>query len=135
MDTLSRSAGGQGLTRPVSEPPDGSRSRRRLPLLIGGVVLALVKVDGLAVALDHRSTLFAFLALALVGAVLRPRPVVIAATVAPLLALVLDPHSLLAGVAIGFGAFVLLMVLFVGIATALHARQARAWKPGRVGRH
>jgi hypothetical protein len=103
-------------------------------LVIAGLALALVKADGLAVALGHRSTLFVFLGLALVGALLRPRPVIVAVTVAPLLALVLEPHSLLAGVALGVGAFVLLMVLFVGIATVLHARQAQSWKPGRARR-
>lgn len=134
MDTLSRSAGGQDLSHPANEPVDRSASRRRLPWFIGAVVLLLANSESIGWAIDHRSTLIVALALALVGAVVRPRPVVIAATAAPLLALALDPHSLLAGVAVGVGAFVLLMALFVGIATVLHARQARSWKPGRVRR-
>jgi hypothetical protein len=135
MDTPSRSAGGQDLPHPANEPRDRSPSRRRLPWFIGAVVLLLAKSESIGWAIHHRSTLIVVLALALVGAVVRPRPVVIAATVAPLLALALDPHSLLAGVAVGVGGFVLLMVLFVGIATVLHARQARSWEPGRVRRN
>jgi hypothetical protein len=135
MDALSRSAGGQDVSHPASEPLEQPRSRRRWPWFIGGAVLLAGKSEGIALAIDHRSTLIVFLALVLAGAVLRPKPVVIAAAVAPLLALGLDPHSLLAGAAVGVSAFVLLMVLFVGIATVLHARQAGSWKPGRVPRN
>jgi hypothetical protein len=35
------------------------------------------------------------------------------------------PHPVLAGVGIGFGAVALLVALFFGIATILHARQRR----------
>jgi hypothetical protein len=106
MDTLSRSAGGRDLSHPASEPLERPRSRRRWPWFIGGAVLLAGKSEGIALAIDHRSTLIAFLALVLVGAALRPKPVLIAATVAPLLALALDPHSLLAGVAAGMSALV-----------------------------
>jgi hypothetical protein len=134
METLSKSTGGQDLSHPASKPLDQPRSRRRWPWFIVGAVLLVAKSEGIAEASHHRSTLIVILALALVGAVLRPRPAVIAVTVAPLLALVLDPHPLLAGLAVGVGVFILLMVIFVGIATVMHARQARSWKPGRVRR-
>jgi hypothetical protein len=39
---------------------------------------------------------------------------------------VIAPHPLLAGVGLGVGVFVLLMVAFLAIATVLHARQRRS---------
>ncbi len=61
--------------------------------------------------------------LGLAFSVLRPRPVGIAMTAAPLLAFTLAPRSTALGIALGLGAFMLLLALFIAIGTVLHARQ------------
>jgi hypothetical protein len=93
------------------------------PWLIVGVVLALVKADGLAAVLHHRAEVVAILGLGLALSVLRRRPVGIAVTTAPLLAFILAPRSTALGIALGLGVFVLLLALFTAIGTVLHARQ------------
>jgi hypothetical protein len=125
--------GQETLAHPAGEKPERTRRERaRWPWFIGGALLALGKAQGFAAVFDHRSGLIVVLALMLVGSVLRPRPALVAATVAALLALALDLHPLVAGVALGLGAFLLLMVLFVGIATVLHARQGATSSRGRT---
>lgn len=54
---------------------------------------------------------------------LRPKPLLIAALVAALLATTLAPHTAVLGVALGFGAFAVLVALFFTISTLLHARR------------
>ena len=82
-----------------------------------------VKVDAYASLVHHRGGMLAVLAIGLLGVVLRPKPVGIAAFAAAILALALAPHPFVLGVALGVGAFVVLMTLFFAISTALHARQ------------
>lgn len=98
----------------------------RWPWLIVGLVLAVFKARGLAELGDHPVALIPVLAALLVVSVLRPRPVLIAVSAAALAALVVAPHPLLAGIGVGVGLFVLLMVAFMAIATILHARQRRS---------
>jgi hypothetical protein len=99
-----------------------------------GVGLAVVKADGLAAVLHHRVEVIALLGLGLVLSVLRPRPVGIALTAGPLLAFTFGPRSTVLDIAVGFGAFVLLLALFIAIGTVLAARQdpdgAGAWGCG-----
>jgi uncharacterized membrane protein (DUF485 family) len=91
--------------------------------LIVGVGLALFKADGFAAVLPHRAAVIAILGLGLVFSVLRGRPAVIAMTAGPLLAFTLAPRSTALGIAVGIGAFGLLLTLFMAIATVLQARQ------------
>jgi uncharacterized membrane protein (DUF485 family) len=85
-----------------------------------------VKVEAYASLLHHRGSLIGVLAVGLVLSVLRPKPLAIAAFAAGILAFALAPHPVLLGVALGFGAFALLIALFFTISTVLHARQSRA---------
>ena len=104
-----------------------SRGRsRRWPAVIGGLVLAALKSEGLARIALHRAGLIAVVAIFLAGAVLRVRPVGTAVAGALLLALVLGAHSLGLGLGLGFGGFALLMALFFAISTVLLARQRRS---------
>lgn len=106
-----------------------ARGRRtRWPWLIVVVVVGALKVEAYASLLEHRAALIAALAAALVASVIRqrPKPLLIAALGAALFASALAPHPVLAGVALGVGAFVLLVVLFFAISTVLHARQRHA---------
>ncbi len=88
-----------------------------------GVGLALVKANVLTEVVHHRIEVIALLGLGLAFSVLRPRPVGIALTAAALIAFTLAPHSTDLGIALGFGAFVLLLAVFIAIGTVLHARQ------------
>jgi hypothetical protein len=98
---------------------------RRWPALIGGLVLAVVKSEGLARLVVHRGGLIAACAVWLALAVLKVKPVAIAVTAALLIALVLGVHSFGLGLELGFGGFALLMALFFAISTVLHLRQRR----------
>ncbi len=128
MGTRSQSAAPPAWATAV-EPaaaPGALRTGRRgvgWPWLIVGVGLALGKADALTALLDHRPEVIAFLGLGLALSVLRPRPIGIAATAAPLLAFTLAPASTALGIALGVGGFVLLLALFIAIGTVLHARQ------------
>jgi hypothetical protein len=61
-----------------------------------------------------------------VSSALRMRPVGVALTAGPLLAFVLAPGSTALGIAIGVGAFGLLLALFFAVGTVLMARQGHA---------
>ncbi len=105
-------------------PQDCERGgHHRWPWLIVGVGVALVKGDALAAVVHHRIELTVLLGLGLAFSVLRTRPVAIAATAGPLLAFTLAPRSTALGIALGFGAFLLLLALFTAIGTVLRARQ------------
>ena len=128
MDVRSRSAGPSASTTGVERaaaPGELRRAGRRggWPWLIVGVGLALVKANALTEALHYRVAVIVLLGLGLAFSVLRPKPIGIAVTAAPLLAFTLAPRSTVSGVALGFGAFVLLLALFIALGTALHARQ------------
>ena len=99
------------------------RRRRGWPWAIVGVALALVKADAFRVILHGRVALMALFGVGLVLSVLRPRPVGIAVTAAGLLAFVLAPGSLVLGIGLALGTFVLLLALFFAVATVLQARQ------------
>jgi hypothetical protein len=108
---------------------DLARARgSRWPWLIVVVGVGALKADAYASLLHHRASLIAALAAALVVSVirLRPKPLLVAALAAALLASSLAPHPALLGVALGFGAFAVLVALFFTISTVLHARQQRA---------
>ncbi len=114
------------LDRPGTGVTTTARSRgrsRRWPAVIGGLVLAALKSEGLARVALHRAGLIAVVAIFLAGAVLRVRPVGTAVATALLLALVLGAHSLGLGLGLGFGGFALLMALCFAISTVLLARQ------------
>jgi hypothetical protein len=106
-------------------PGEVQRGRRggRWPWLIVGIGLALVKSNAIAEVGHHPSELIAVLGVGLAVSVLRTRPVGFAVSAAPLLAFALAPRSTAVGVAVGLGAFVLLLALFVAIGTVLQARQ------------
>lgn len=107
--------------------PTRARGReRRWPWVIGGLVFALLKSEGLARAVLHRGILIAVVALALAASLLRVRPVGTAVATALLLALALGAHSLGLGLTLGFGGFALLIALFFAVSTVLHVRQNRA---------
>jgi hypothetical protein len=97
----------------------------RWPWLIVVVAAGALKADAYASLLEHRAALISALAAALVASVLRqrPKPLLIAGLSAALVASALAVHPVLAGVALGFGTFALLVALFFAISTVLHARQ------------
>lgn len=84
----------------------------RWPWLIVAIAVGAVKVEAYASLLDHRGALIAALVVALVASVvrLRPKPLLIAALVAALAATSVALHPAVVGVALGFGAFALLVV-------------------------
>jgi hypothetical protein len=89
------------------------------------VAAGALKADAYASLLEHRAALISALAAALVASVIRqrPKPLWIAALSAALFASALALHPTVVGVAVGFGAFALLVALFFAISTVLHARQ------------
>jgi hypothetical protein len=91
------------------------------------------KAEGYTYLAHHRATLFVLAALTLAASLLRPRPAVIAVAVAALAALAIDLHPFGLGLAFGAGAFIVLLVLFVAIGTALHAWHDHG-RPGRLRR-
>ena len=97
--------------------------RRGWPCVIVAVVVGVVKSDGYRVVLHNRVGVMVAFGVVLALSVLRPKPVHVAVAAAALVALALHPQALVLGVAIAFGAFVLLMTVFVAVAAVLHARQ------------
>jgi hypothetical protein len=73
--------------------------------------------------LHDRAGLIAVLAVGLAFSLLRSKPVAIAASAAGILGFAVALRPVLAGAALGFGAFVLLIALFFTISTVLHTRQ------------
>jgi uncharacterized membrane protein (DUF485 family) len=98
----------------------------RWPWLIAVVAVVAVKAEAYASLAHDRTGLVIVLTVGLAFAVLRHKPVAIGAFAAGILAFALAPHPVGAGVALGVGAFVLLIALFFAIATVLHARQPHA---------
>ena len=119
----------RSLARVDSSSPITRARGARWPWLVGAVAVGAFKAEGYASLTHHRAGLIVVLAIGLALSVLRPKPVAIAAFAAALLAFGLAPHPLGLGVALGFGAFAVLMVLFFAISTALHLRQRRAGRP------
>ena len=103
-----------------------TRRTARWPWLIAGLVLAGLKARGWGELVGHPAALIPALAAVLAVSLLRPKPVLMAFAAAGLAALVVAPHPLLAGIGLGVGVFVVLMVAFMAIATILHARQGRS---------
>jgi hypothetical protein len=106
----------------------GEVARRTGPrwlCLIVVVAVGAVKADAYASLIDHRASLIAALAAALVVSVirLRPKPLLIAALTAALVASAVAVHPAVLRVALGFGVFAVLVALFFTISTVLHARQ------------
>ncbi len=135
MDARSRSTGPSASTtgvKRVAAPEQlrqGGRRRSGWPWLIVGLTLVVVKSEALVELLHHRVEVIALLGLGLAFSVLRTRPVGIALTAAALFAFTLDLSSPALGIVLGFGAFTLLLALFIAIAAVLHARQ----NPDREG--
>jgi hypothetical protein len=86
------------------------------------LALVALKAEAVAELVHDRVAVIVLVGLGLAFAVLRARPVGIALTAAALVPLAVDPPSLVVGIAVGVGTFVLLMGLFLVIATVLHAR-------------
>ena len=97
----------------------------RWPWVIVAIVASAVKAVGWATLLHHRATFIVVLAVGLGSSLLRIRLVLTAALLAVLLPVALAPHPVLLGVGFGLAVFVVLMVVFFAIATALRARDAR----------
>lgn len=119
---LARGAGAERAVAPGELRRGERRGVGRLWLIVG-VGVALVKADVLVAVLQHRTEVIAVLGLGLAFSVLRPQPVGIAVSAAAMLAFTLAPSSTLLGIALGLGAFVLLLALFIAIGSLLHARQ------------
>jgi hypothetical protein len=116
----------QAVALPGSSGDLVARGRgRRWPWLIVAVAVGAVKADAYASLVHHRGELIAALGIGLFAALLRTTPIAVAAFSAGILAVALGIHPVLAGVALGFGAFALLVALFFAISTVLHARQHR----------
>ena len=119
----------RALARAQSSGEVVARGRgTRWPWLIVVVVFGALKVDAYASLLEHRAALIGALAATLAASVIRqrPKPLLIAALGATLFASALALHPVLVGVAVGFGAFAVLVALFFAISTVLHARQRHA---------
>jgi hypothetical protein len=124
-----RKRSGRAVARGRSSGEVAARGRgTRWPWLIVVVVAGALKADAYASLIHHRAALIAALAAALVASVirLRPKPILIAALTAALAASAVALHPAVLGVAVGFGAFAVLVALFFTISTVLHARQRRA---------
>jgi len=120
-----------GFARPSGE--DVARGRgTRWPWLIVVVGVGAVKVEAYASLLHDRGELIAVLAVGLSLAVLRAKPVAIAALTAGIVGFALALHPVLAGVGLGVGAFALLIAVFFTISTVLHARQGHADRARRA---
>jgi hypothetical protein len=91
--------------------------------MVVGVGLVLLKAEALPALLHHRVWPIVILGLGLVSSVLRTRLVGVALTAGPLLAFALDPGSTAFGIAVGVGAFGLLLAMFFAVGTVLMARQ------------
>ena len=89
------------------------------------MALGVVKVHAADEVLHHRDEVIAVLGVLLAVSVLRIRLMRVAVAAAALFAVSLEPRSIAGGLALGACAFALLLVVFFGIATALHARQDR----------
>jgi hypothetical protein len=76
--------------------------------------------------------LIAVLAVGLALSFLRSRFVALAAFAAGIVAFAVALHPVLEGVALGVGAFALLIALFFTISTVLHARQGHAGRARRA---
>ena len=85
--------------------------------------MVLLKAQALSGLLHHRAWVIAILGLGLVSSVLRTRPVGVALTAGPLLALALDPRSTALGVAVGVAAVGVLLAMFFAVGTVLMLRQ------------
>ncbi len=99
---------------------------RRMPWLLGGILLAVLKSEAVVKLLFHRGELVGVMAVWLVVSVLKPRPAGIAIATSVLAACLIAPHSLGLGIPVGFGAFAVLVALFFTVSTLLHAAQRRA---------
>ena len=114
------------LERPGGATPARAPKRERRWLwVVAGIFVIVGKGEAIDAVTAHRTDLIVAAAVALVvGTVVRPSPLTIAAVSGVLLATVLAPPFLV-GAGIALGAFVLLMTLFYGLAIVLHARQDR----------
>jgi hypothetical protein len=95
------------------------------PWLIVLVGLGALKGKAVTELFHYRTALTVVLAVGLASSLLRGSPVAMAVLGAPLLAVVLDPHSVVLGIAVGVGAFVLLLSVFAAIGTLLGVVQDR----------
>jgi len=93
--------------------------------VVVGVAVALLKAQALSGLLHHRVWVIVILGLGLLSSVVRTRPVGVALTAGPLLAFALAPASTALGIAVGVGAFGLLLAMFFAVGTVLMARQDR----------
>jgi hypothetical protein len=87
------------------------------------IAVGAVKVEAYASLLHDRAGMISVLAVGLLVALVRTKPLEIAACAAGILGFALAFHPVLAGVSVGVGAFVILIALFFTISTVLHARQ------------
>jgi hypothetical protein len=116
---------------PAGSPGSGEVVARgrgtRWAWLIVVAAAGALKADAYASLLHHRASLIGALAVALVVSVvrLRPRPLLIAALLAAVVATSVALHPAVAGVALGFGAFALLVAACFAISTVLHVSQRR----------
>jgi hypothetical protein len=106
--------------------PTRRPGERRWPWVV--VIVAAASVKGVVIAnlFHHRSGWIALLGVLATVSLLRGRPLRLAISAAPLLAVALHPHPLLLGIAVGVGAFFVLIVLFAALGTALNMRDAHA---------
>jgi hypothetical protein len=118
--------GKQG-SRPVPEggaSPARRLQDRRWPWVIVIVAAAAAKGAVIANVFHHRSGAIVVLAVLAAVSLLRGRPLWLAMFGGPLLAVALHPHPLLLGIAVGVGAFFVLIVLFAALGTALNMGDA-----------
>lgn len=87
--------------------------------------MGVLKGRAYGLFLHHRAAGIALLAVWLGFSMLRLKLLRVAALAAALVAVALAPHPILLGVEFGLGVFVVVMVVFFAIATALRARDAR----------
>jgi hypothetical protein len=114
------------LTGAVGEETRARRSAPNWLWIVIGVGLAVGKGAEFRALLHHPWGWTVLLGAGAVGALLRGRLVTTAVFAAPAIALLVDPAAWLFGLGIGFGAFALLITLFVAIGAVLRFADLRA---------
>ena len=111
-----------------SHPVKSSRLaavERRWPYVLVAVAFGVVKAEGITEMVRHRTGVLVVLALVAVGSLLRVRPVALAAAGGALIAVAIDPASLLVVIGLAVAGSVVIVIALLGLATLLRWQRPR----------